>query len=286
MITKPFVTILMLIVFTVTAAFCQQLDPSPYDPASDPDIDLYMAHWKESMPRHTHGSLIERDILTRGDALNPPRRGAVLEYLNRFAFGILEAGNSTVPTKLEGEQEIFYVTSGTGVIKAGGKEADLLTGCCVFIPEGLEFTMHNTGDIPLTMYIIVEPVPSGFTPRREMGVKNEHMIPFNKTVGHWSYMEKDFFLKSDGLATIHGICTLTLDTMTIGHPHFHVKGCEEIWTTVSGHNIAFLGKEIRHQPPGMAYMIPPDGKTNHANINVSEITSLVMLYVSVRKDIE
>ena len=146
--------------------------------------------------------------------------------------------------------------------------------------------MHNSGNIPLTMYVIVESVPSGFEPHTEIGIKNENLIAFNKTIGHWCYMEKDFFLKSDGLATIHGICTLTIDPMAIGHPHFHVQGCEEIWTTVSGHNIAFLGKELRHQPPGMAYMIPPDGKTNHANINTSETSSLVMLYISVRKDIE
>ena len=276
----------MLFAIPFSAAFCQQLDPSPYDPATHPDIDLYLAHWTESLPHHTHGTLVERDIFTRGKALDPPRRGAVLEYLYRLSYGTLHVGNKTVPTTLDGEQEIFYISDGTGTIGAGGKTYDLSPGICVFVPEGLEFTMENTGDIPLTMYVIVEPVTPGFIPRTEIGIKNEHLIPFNKTTGHWCYREKDFFLKSDGLATIHGICTLTLAPMTIGHPHFHVAGCEELWTTVSGHNIAFLGKEIRHQPPGMAYMIPPDGKTNHANINTSQQDSLVMLYVSVRKDIE
>ena len=93
-------------------------------------------------------------------------------------------------------------------------------------------------------------------------------------------------LKGDGLATIYGVCTITLDPMTIGHPHFHTKGTEEVWTTISGDNIAFLGKQIRHQPPGTAYMIPPDGKTNHSNINQSKTEQVKMLYFSVRKDIE
>ena len=49
-----------------------QLDPKPYDPETEPNIDMFMGNWKESMPKHTHGSLVEHDILTRGDALNPP----------------------------------------------------------------------------------------------------------------------------------------------------------------------------------------------------------------------
>jgi mannose-6-phosphate isomerase-like protein (cupin superfamily) len=278
--------IILILAGSATKPMCQQLDPSPFDPAFDPDVDLYLSHWSESMPRHSHGSLIERDILTKGSALDPPRRGAVLEYLNRFAYGVLNAGTSTVPSSLKGEQKLLYISSGSGVIETEEKSVHISKGFCLFIPEKLEFTMHNNGDSPLEMYVFSEPVPEDFIPRTEIGVKNENMIPFNSVVGHWCYMEKDFFLKGDGLATIHGICTLTLAPMTIGHPHFHVKGCEEIWTTVSGNNIAFLGKEIRKQPPGAAYMIPPDGKTNHSNINVSGSEPLVMLYVSVRKDIE
>jgi mannose-6-phosphate isomerase-like protein (cupin superfamily) len=284
--TAGYVFVVLFIIALVPEPYCQQLDPAPYNPATDPDIDLYMAHWSESMPRHTHGSIVERDILTRGSALDPPGRGAVLEYLNRFAYGVLDAGSTTMPTMLEGEQELIYIVSGSGIIETAAKTAEISKGFCLFIPEKLSFTLRNSGSVPLAMYIFSEPVPNGFVPRTEIGIKNENLIPFNKTVGHWCYQEKDFFLKGDGLATIHGICTLTLDPMTIGHPHFHVKGCEEIWTTVSGQNLAFLGKEIRPQPPGTAYMIPPDGRTNHSNINVSQTEPLVMLYVSIRKDIE
>ena len=41
-----------------------QLDPKPYDPQTDPNIDMFISSWKESMPRHSHGSLVERDIFT------------------------------------------------------------------------------------------------------------------------------------------------------------------------------------------------------------------------------
>ena len=135
------------------------------------------------------------------------------------------------------------------------------------------------------MYLISEPVPAGFKSRKDIAVKDETTFPFNTVVGHWSYREKDLILGHDGLATLHAVITLTLDPMTIGHPHFHVKGCEEVWATISGNNTAWLGKEIRHQPPGTAYMIPPDGKTNHSNINESDSEKVKMLYFSVRADI-
>ena len=64
---------------------------APYTPGKDPDIDMYFGSWKESMPYSTHGSLIERDILTRGDAMKPPRKAAVLEFVNRFTHATLDA---------------------------------------------------------------------------------------------------------------------------------------------------------------------------------------------------
>ena len=169
-----------------------------------------MASWKESMPRHTHGSLIERDILTQGNQLNPPRKGAVLEYVKKFAHATLFAHNATEPTTLQGEQEIFYVISGKGVVNWGEKSAYLHGDICFLVPGNLEFTMKNTGDEPLTMYLISEPVPEGFTPRKDIVVKDNAATPFGTLDGHWSYQEKDLLLKRDGLGILHAVITLTL----------------------------------------------------------------------------
>lgn len=275
-----------LMIMLSTAAFGQNLEGGAFDPAKDPDIDMFMGSWRDSPPRHTHGSIIERDILTKGDSLNPPRKAAVLDYLNRFVFGTLPAHNSTVPTTLDGEQEIFYVNSGTGTVAWNNENVELSEGICFLVPEGLEFTITCTGDEALTMYIISEPTYDGFTPATDIVIRSNHTVPFNSTVGHWSYREKDLILGHHGLATLHAVITLTLDPMTIGHPHFHVKGTEEVWTTLSGHNIAWLGKEIRQQPAGTAYIIPPDGRTNHSNINESKDEQVVMLYFAVRKDLK
>jgi len=260
-----------------------QIDGSNYDPQKDANIDLYIKNWNESEPRTTHGLLVEHEIFTRGNQLAPPRKGAVLEYVNRFSHATLNPGVSTKPVTLTGEQEIFYIVSGNGILKAGGTATELHQDLCVLVPEGLEFIIAATGTEPLTAFLISEPVPDGFTPNKEIVAHDNNTFPFSGT-GHWSYQEKDLLLHNDGLGILHAVITLTLDPMTIGHPHTHIKGCEEVWTTIRGNNYAWLGKQLREQPPGTAYMIPPDDKTNHSNINPSRDEKILMLYFSVRQD--
>src|SRR5882757_6579602 len=62
-------------------------------------IDMFIGDWRDSLPRHVFGSLVLRDILTRGDNLNPPDPGAVLQGANFLAFGRLQANDSTTPSK-------------------------------------------------------------------------------------------------------------------------------------------------------------------------------------------
>jgi len=246
------------------------LDPKPYDPETDPSIDMFMGNWKESMPQKTHGALVERDILTRGDPMNPPRKGAVLKYANRFTRASLGAYELTAPTILQDEQEIFYILSGNGTITAGNKTADLHTGIAVLMPPNLEFTMKNTGNETLTMYLISEPVTEGFLPNKEMLVVDENTQAWNKGNPHWVGLSKPIFNSQNGLGTLTNIITVQFDPMTFFQPHSHTEGTEEVWTAISGDIYFLLGKQIRYQPPGTAYLIPPDGNTPHANFNVSD----------------
>ena len=261
---------LILLITISTVSLAQTLDGSPYAPGVDPNIDMYMSSWKESMPRHTHGSLIERDILSKGDPMNPSDRGTVLKYANRFTYATLDAHASTIPTTLKNEQEIFYIISGKGKITAGGKTADLYSGIAVLVPANLEFIMANISDEPLTMYLVAEPYPEGFRLNKDILVVDENTTPVSSSNAHWIGIVKPLFGTNDGLGTLESIITCSFDPMTFFHPHSHVEGCEEVWITITDEIYVFIGKQIRLQPPGTAYMIPPDGKTPHANFNVSD----------------
>ncbi|MFC1651287.1 cupin domain-containing protein [Candidatus Latescibacterota bacterium] len=262
-----------------------QLDGRPLDPDIDPDIDMFMGSWQNSIPYNTHGALVERAILSplRGDDhLRPTSKGAVLRNINRISRATLDPKASTSPVTLNGEQEILYITSGKGTITAGGETAGLSDGILVLMPEGLEFTISNTEDELLEIYLVNEKVGSGFTPNKKMTIVNEKTMPY-RDVGipktHWSHNGKGIFGKRNGLATLSAITLITFNAMTIGHPHSHGEDYEEIWTVIEGKGIAFLGKEIRWQPPGTAYKIPQTDFTPHSNINVTE-KPVKYLYIS------
>jgi len=255
-----------------------------YEPSRDPEdrrIDMFIGNWRKSMPRHAYGSLVLRDILTRGDNFAPPEPGAILKAINYVAYGRLAAHNSTVPTRLDHEQNVFYVVGGNGEITAGGKSAALHKDIAVFVPENIEFTVTNTNAADLTMYVVSEPVPDGFTPAKAMLVTDETRVPVRTPMaaspytlpgasGHWAHVVRDLFSKTDGLATIGDLITVDINPMTMGEPHPHNPGQEEIWTAIDGDSLAFLGTELRVQHPGMAYMIRPDQSMTHSNINIGD----------------
>jgi mannose-6-phosphate isomerase-like protein (cupin superfamily) len=249
--------------------------------AQDRRIDMFIGDWRDSMPRHVYGSLVLRDILTRGDNYAPPQPGAILQAANFLAYGHLQPGNSTTPTRLTREQNVFYISGGSGEITAGGKTAALHRDIGVFIPADLEFVMKNTGNDTLTMYVVSEPVPEGFVTGKAMLVTDERKVPVRTPMaaspftlpgasGHWAHVVRDLFSKSDGLATIGDIITVTINPMTMGEPHPHNPGQEEIWAAIDGDSLAFLGTELRVQHPGMAYMIRPDQSMTHSNINAGD----------------
>jgi mannose-6-phosphate isomerase-like protein (cupin superfamily)/uncharacterized cupin superfamily protein len=252
-----------------------------YKDARDPQdrrIDRFMGDWHDSVPRHEHGSLILRDILTHGDNLTPPQPGAILEATNFVAYGRLQPSDITASEKLEGQQEIYYIDGGEGEVTAAGKTAKLHKDIAFFVPEGIEFSIKNTGSSDLTMYVVNEPVPSGFTPRKDMLVADENTVPSRVPMeaspytlpgasGHWAHIVRDLFSRTDGLATLGDIITVTLNPMTMGEPHPHRLNQEEIWIAMDGTSLAFIGTELRMQPPGMGYMIRPDDVMTHSNIN-------------------
>jgi mannose-6-phosphate isomerase-like protein (cupin superfamily) len=254
----------------------------------DRRIDLFINDWRGSLPRFEHGSLVLRDILIRGDNLAPSQKSAVLRAANFFAYGRLAPGNWTTPTKLEGQQEVYYVLGGEGEITASGDTAKLRKDMAVLMPAGLEFVMKSTGAEPLTMYVINEPTPPGFHPKDKMAVKDEAIArqrtpavadPYivGGASGHWAHIVRELFSPADGLATEQSVITVTVNPLTMGEPHPHRPGQEEVWAAIDGTSLIMMGTELRVQKPGMAYMLPPDSATVHSNINAGD-TPVKFLY--------
>jgi len=255
--------------------YAQALDPHA------PQPDIYLSDWQGSLPRAEHGSLVLRDILTHGDNFAPIERGAVLSALNFLALGRLAPGNITTTDKLTGRQEVYFILSGTGSVTASGITTPLHANSAVLVPANLAFSLANSGDDDLTMYVICEPIPEDFIPKTAIVVKDESQVrqrtpgkddPYivGGASGHWAHIVRELFSPADGLATMQSVITVTINPHTMGEPHPHVLGHEEIWAAISGTTLAMLGTSLREQRPGMAYMLRPDNYTVHSNINASD----------------
>jgi mannose-6-phosphate isomerase-like protein (cupin superfamily) len=269
----------MLRRFVVPLGLCALLAPVAMAQITGDKIDLYFGDWHNATPRTVLGSLEERDILTRGDAANPTQKGAVLRYMNSYTYDTLAPQASTKPTKLDGQQEVYFVESGQGTMTAGGQSADLYRNIAILMPANLEFTIKNTGEQPLAMYVINEPTPPGFRPNTAMLVRDENKIPVSSTTGLWCHIVKPLFDTSDGLGTLQSVLTVTLDPLTVGKPHVvdHTD-IEEVWTALYGTSLAFVSNSLRKQTPGMAFYHVPDNLTPHTNVNQNQDSQVKFLY--------
>ncbi|MFC1608429.1 hypothetical protein ACFL47_10720 [Candidatus Latescibacterota bacterium] len=285
MLLKVSFIFMALVIGSAMSSSAQTYNGSPYTPGKDPNIDMYFGSWKESLPYSTHGSLIERDILVKGDPMNPPSKSAVLKYINRYTHATLDARSTTQPTTLDDSQEIIYIISGEGTVSWRKKTVDIYGGICMLVPAKCEFTLSCTGTEPMTMFLVNEPIPADFRPNTDILIQDETKLPVQSANGHWCHIVKNFFETDAGLGTLERVLTVAFDPMTIGHPHSHNEGCEEVWTALSGESVAFIGKEVRMQPEGTGYMIPPDGKTPHSNINTGN-KQTKMFYFARYKDHE
>jgi mannose-6-phosphate isomerase-like protein (cupin superfamily) len=245
-------------------------------------VDLYFGDWHSSTPRTIRGSLQQRNILTRGDAMNPTQKGGVLRYLNSYSYATLAPHASTKATCLDARQEIYFVESGRGTATAAGQTADLYRHVAVLMPANLEFSIKNTGDQPLNMYVINEPTSPGFRPNPTMLVRDENKLPISSSNGMWSHIVKTLFVSADGLATLQSVLTVTLDPLTVGKPHPFAgedsNEIEEVWTALEGASLAFVGNQLRRQTPGMALYHIPENTTPHTNINQNEGAQVTFLY--------
>jgi mannose-6-phosphate isomerase-like protein (cupin superfamily) len=263
------------------------LDGRAYDPAVDPDIDMFIGSWENSVPVNTHGTITERAILHpgTGDPNKPERKAAVLHYVNAFTHGTLDAGATTSPTTFTGEQEIIYCTSGEGIIRTSGTTADIREGIFVLVPEGCEFTIMNTSDEIMAMYLVREPTARGFRPNPDILVVDEKSLPFREqgqVKGHWSHNGKGIFNIQSGMSVIESIALITINGQCIAHPHSHGAGIEECWTCVEGNLLEMIGTQIRWMGPGTGFKVPPTDFTPHSHINPSKEPVRILLFARWR----
>ncbi|MFC1538159.1 cupin domain-containing protein [Candidatus Latescibacterota bacterium] len=272
------VFLVLAVMLVVSVVFAQEsprndaLDPKQFDPAVDPDIDMFINHWSNSMPRVMYGDLVFRDILTKlegPDPLHPTKKGAVLIYQTAISYATIEPGAIASGRAQAGEQQVFYVSGGNGKITANSKSYDIKEGMGFVLTPEFDFELTCTGEEQLSLYVVTEPLPSDFEVNTELVVTNR--FDGNKSSGvHWAHIGNGIISGRNGVANYGGLSLITMDARTIPQPHSHGGEVEENWMMIKGETVLLLGKQIRRMPAGTVYKVPPTGITAHTNINLGD----------------
>ena len=252
-------------------------------PEVDTDVGLFINHWRNSLPVEGHGGFIERDILTPGDPLRPPKRGAVLKYIKAYKRAALEPRCATQSFRSDKEQVFLCVFSGAGRVEAGGQSAAIEPGMAVVLPAGLAYRFFNPNEDNLELIMVVEEIPAGFAPNARMSVGD-----YRKTlpsVGmHWAHIGRGFAWDTPPkFANPMGFAAVSIDKFDIAQPHVHGPGCEEIWCQLQGTSLLLFGNRLFRQEPGEAFLIPPNRKVPHSSINPGD-GPMLWLYMGNRHD--
>lgn len=265
--------------------FCQDLvpiKPPPSNEKSGVNIDRYVGHPLRSSPTRSHETIIKRTILTHGDPSTGSNQ-AVLEYRKDLALGTLGPHDLTPLVALD-VQLFIFVASGEGRIDDGAGYWDLKDGVGVLVPPRLKHRITNTADKPLELLMLTWVPVAGVTPAKEILVRDTHHMPLTDCGGeicHWSYLGKNIFNPSHGLHPNESFHLVHVAPMTIGEPHAHVPGWEEIWTKLPPQETyLMLGSEVREMPPFTAFLAPPNSKTVHSVVNLSKSQTMRWLFIS------
>jgi mannose-6-phosphate isomerase-like protein (cupin superfamily) len=237
------------------------LDPTPINPAGDPNVDLFINDYKNSQPRTIYGKLVVRDILTKlegPDPQHPAKKGAVLTNITAISYATLASGAIASGRMQSGERIVFYTTGGTGQIAVNSKSHDVYKGTGFTLMPDFDFKLTNTGQTPLTFYVRTEPVPANSAPSPDLVVVQR--FESDRRVGaHWAH------INNGGPA---GLTLINIAPRTMPQPHSHPQ--EECWIMVEGESILSLGKQTLRMTAGQAYKIPPTGITAHSNLNLGD----------------
>jgi mannose-6-phosphate isomerase-like protein (cupin superfamily) len=236
-------------------------------------IDRYIGEIGTAFSRVSHDVMFTRSILRKGDPLGPGERGAVLRFNNDIGLATLMAGNATPLTRLT-EQLILLVQSGEGRLDDGSMAWDLKPGIAAIVPPSLAHRFTSTGPEPLMMLMLTRDLEAEVTPRRGILVRDVNTLAFTEQNVHWSNMAKYVFSGAhpdDGIHWGDRVYIVYMGPMTMAGPHAHPPETEEVWIKLTdGDAVMQLGSEIRRWPKYVGFLVPPNGQTVHAALNLSD----------------
>jgi mannose-6-phosphate isomerase-like protein (cupin superfamily) len=240
-------------------------------------VDRFIGQPKNNPVHLSHGMLLTHEILGPGDPYHPGAQGEVLEYRKLLATADLLAGAQT-PLETYPDSYFFYVKSGQGRLDDGKQYWDLRADIAILVPPGVAHRLINTSDKePLKMLMLQW--TAGPDAKHELMVRDTRLLPWCEENAHWNNTSRCIFGANDGLLQGERIYAVMLQPWAVSQPHSHTPGTEEVWTKITPGTIPILlGSDLRDMDQDEAYLVPPTGKTDHSNINLSKEKTEWWLY--------
>jgi len=102
-----------------------------------------------------HPEIVAGDGSLLREVLAPARDGLAIRY--SLAHARVPPGKATLPHRLRGSAEVYFVLHGRGRMHIGDEEAEVGPGQAVYIPPGAVQYIENIGDGDLVFLCIVDP---------------------------------------------------------------------------------------------------------------------------------
>jgi mannose-6-phosphate isomerase-like protein (cupin superfamily) len=287
--------LLFVALFIATCGFAQQGAPAPRNaaPTTAPpgarsnersneqagiDVDRFMGYPSNKTVHISHAGLLTHSILRAGNPYEPGPQGAVLEYRKDLSTATL-LPNSQTPLSTLSDEFFFYVKSGEGRLDDGKQYWDLHPNMAILAPPNVPHRFVNKSDKPLSMIMLT--FAGGPAAHSELIVRDVSLLPWCEENAHWNNTSRCIFSAADGLIQGERMYLVMLQPWAVSQPHSHVPGTEEIWVKVTpGGAVALLGSELREMPEDSAYLVPPNGITDHSNINLSKTAVEWWIYIA------
>ena len=234
----------------------------------------------DGQPIHlSHGTLLTQAILSAGDPYQAGPQSAVLEYRKLLATAELLPGGQT-PLETYPDEYFFYVKSGEGRLDDGKQSWDLRPDIAILVPPSVAHRFINTSaDKPLSMIMLQW--TGGPNSKNALIVRDTKLLPWCEENAHWNNTSHCIFGTADGLLQGERIYTVMLQPWSVSQPHSHPPHMEEVWTKISPGSIPILmGSDLLEMKENTAYRVPPTGKTDHSNINVSKDKTEWWIYIA------
>jgi mannose-6-phosphate isomerase-like protein (cupin superfamily) len=76
-----------------------------------------------------------------------------MEAIEFLAYAMLPAGN-TIDEHVDAVEEIYFIMSGTGVMKVGDEESDVKPGDAIWLPAGKPHALINNGTENIQILVV------------------------------------------------------------------------------------------------------------------------------------